>query len=353
MKHDGISILLTVFLITAAAPADVDVENERAENFTLSAYARIRFSEFGGALVMPDRSFGIESAGLTADFDITDNTEGQLQLEIRPDDIFLKDCYILWEPLDLIGLKVGRFKKPFCLNTLTSTWDLQAIDHSITHRELSDLLYSDRDIGSVLILNPESDFLPVCTFGVFNGSPDAQNQDNEIQYAGRAEFELPWDIILGADLTSLRFGEENLETPDGYICSARQKAMGGDLQFETELGREFSLLLRGEFIRGDNWSAADVIAGDDPPEFQTWWFTGGVSWKTDKPSLESISASFSIASWKPDRTDDIREDEYVFTVNVDTGTPLSVKAAMVNHRPHNIIFEEDRTDYILEVALDL
>lgn len=353
MKHAGIHILLTVFLITAAAWADIDVENERAENFTLSAYARIRFSEFGGALVMPNRSFGVESAGLTADFDITDNTEGQLQLEIRPDDIFLKDCYILWEPFDFLGVQAGRFKKPFCLNTLTSTWNLQAIDHSITHRELSNLLYSDRDIGSVLILDPESDFLPVCTFGVFNGSPDAQNQDNEIQYAGRAEFELPWDIILGADLTSIRFGKEDEYSVEGYICSARQKAIGGDLQFETELGRDFSLLMRGEFIRGDNWSAADVINGVDPPVFQTWWFTGGVSWKTDKPSLERISASFSMASWKPDITDDNREDELVFTVSVDTGTPLTVKAAMVNHRPHNIIFEENRTDYILEVALDL
>ena len=353
MKYAGTRILLTVLIVTAAALADVDVENDNAENFTLSVYARIRFSEFGGALVIPDRSFGIESAGLTADFDITDNTEGQLQLEIRPDDIFLKDCYILWEPLNLIGLQAGRFKKPFCLNTLTSTWDLQAIDHSITHRELTDLLYSGRDIGSVLILDPESEFLPVCTFCIFNGSPDAINQDNEIQYAGRAEFELPCDIIVGADLTSLRFGEENLETVDGYICSARQTAMGVDLQFETELGRDFSLLMRGEFIRGDNWAAADIINGEDPPEFQTWWFTGGVTWKTGKASLDNISASLSMGSWEPDRSVGSREDELVMTLSVDTGTPVTFRAAMAAHRPHNIMFEENRTDYILEAALDL
>ena len=353
MKYAGIRILLTVFLITAAPLADVDVENERAENFTLSAYARIRFSEFGGALIMPDKSFEIQSAGLSADFDINDNINGQLQLEIRPDDIFLKDCYILWEPIDFLGVQAGRFKKPFCLNTLTSTWDLQAIDHSITHAELSDLLYSNRDIGSVLILDPESEFLPLVTFGIFNGSPNAQNQDNEIQYSGRAEFELPWDIILGADFTSLRFGEEDEYSVEGYIYSAKQIAMGGDLQFETELGRDFSLLLRGEFIRGDNWAAVNVIAGDDPPEFQTWWFTGGVTWKTDKPSLESISASLSMGSWEPDRSMNSREDEFTFTVSFDTGSPVTIRAAMVNHRPHNIIFEQNRTDYILEAALDL
>ncbi|MEN8209921.1 MAG: hypothetical protein ABFR50_11800, partial [Candidatus Fermentibacteria bacterium] len=79
MKHAGIRFLLITLLITSYALADVDVENERAENFTLSAYARVRFSEFGGALTMPDKSFGIQSAGLTADFEIIDNTEGQLQ----------------------------------------------------------------------------------------------------------------------------------------------------------------------------------------------------------------------------------------------------------------------------------
>ena len=353
MKYAGTRILLTVLIVTAAALADVDVENDNAENFTLSVYARIRFSEFGGALVIPDRSFGIESAGLTADFDITDNTEGQLQLEIRPDDIFLKDCYILWEPFDFLGAQAGRFKKPFCLNTLTSTWDLQAIDHSITHRELSDLLYSGRDIGSVLILDPRFEYLPTCTFGIFNGSPDALIQNNEIQYAGRAEFELPYDIVVGADLTSLRLGEEDEFSVEGYSFSPRQTAMGADLQFETELGKDFLFLIRGEFVRGDNWPLANVIEGDVPPEFQTWWFTGGITFETDKPSLESISASLSMGSWEPDRSVGSREDELVITLSVDTGTPVTFRAAMAAHRPHNIMFEEDRTDYILEAALDL
>ncbi len=353
MKHAGIRILLTVFITITAAHADIDIENDMAENFTLSVYARIRFSDFGGALVIPDRTFSIESAGLTADFDITNNTEGQLQLEVKPDEIFLKDCFILWEPFDFLGVQAGKFKKPFCLNTITSTWDLQAIDHSITHRELKDLVYSGRDIGSVFIVNPDITGSPELSIGIFNGSPDSLNQDNEIQYVGRAEFELPWNIIVGADLTTLRFGEENEYSVEGYICSAKQIAMGGDLEFAAELSRDFSLLIRGEFIRGDNWALADVIEGDDPPEFQTWWFTSGIAWKTDKPSLESISASISMASWEPDRSVGSREDELIFTLSFDTGCPLTVRAAMVNHRPHNIIFEQNRTDYILEAALDL
>ncbi len=353
MKYTGIRLVLMVFLIAAAAMADVDVENDNAESFTLSAYARIRFSEFGGALVIPDRSFRIESAGITADFRITDDIDGQLQIETRPDDIYLKDCYLLWEPIDILAIRAGRFKKPFCLNTLTSTWNLLSIDHSITHSQLSDLLYSGRDVGSVFIVDPDITGLPVLSLGIFNGSPDGINQNNEIQYVGRAEFNIPLDITIGADLSVLRFGEESLSAVDGYICSARQTAFGGDLQFVNEFAKDLTLLIRSEFIRGDNWAEADVIHGDTAPGFQTWWCTAGITWETGKPSLESISASVSIASWKADRETDSREDEMVFTISIDTGTPITIKAAAVNHRPHNILLEDNSTDYILEAALDL
>ncbi len=353
MKYSTALALVLTILMATTVSADVDVENENADRFTLSAYARVRYSQFGGALTIPDRSFSIESAGLTADFDIDDNLNGQLQLEIKPDEIFLKDCYILWEPYRMIELQAGQFKKPFCLNTITSTWNLQAIDHSITHRELSDLLYSGRDIGVTGVLNADPVWIPRLSLGVFNGSPDALNQDNEIQYVGRAEFDLPLGIMIGADLSTLRFGKEDPESVDGYTCSARQKAMGADLQLNIEINRDFSFLLRSEYLRGDNWQMVDVIEGVDPPEFQTWWVTGGITWKTDKPAVDNISASVSMASWQPDRSVDSREDELTLTFDIDTGTPLSIRAAVVNHRPHNIIFEENHTDYILELALDI
>ncbi len=353
MKYSTALTLVLTVLISAAVSADVDVENANADTFILSAYARVRFSEFGGALTIPDRSFSIESAGLTADFDMDDNLSGQLQLEIIPDEIFLKDCYILWEPFNTVGLQAGQFKKPFCLNTITSTWNLQAIDHSITHRELSDLLYSGRDIGVTGMLNPDPVWLPTLSLGVFNGSPDGLNQDNEIQYVGRAEFDLPLGIMVGADLSALRFGEQDPESVDGYTCSARQKAMGVDLQLGIEINKDFAFLLRSEYLRGDNWQMVNVIEGVDPPEFQTWWITGGITWETDKPVLESISTSVSMASWEPDRSTDTREDELTITINFDTGTPVCVRAAFVDHRPHNMLFEEKHSDYILEVTLDI
>ncbi len=347
------TLLALILIATSMAYADVDVENGRADSFTLSAYARVRLEQYGGALEIPDRSFSIESAGLTADFKIDNNLDGQLQIETTPEDIFVKDCYINWSPFDLIEVRAGRFKKPFCLNALLSRWDLQSIDHSIGKGELDDLLYSGRDIGTTVRVKPEQQWLPEVTLGLFNGSPDWLNQDNEPQYVARFLFRLPLDVDLGANLTSMRFGELDLSSASGYSVSARQIAFGGDLSFEADITKDVSLTARGELIRGDNWDMADVISGEDPPQFQTWWFTGGVTWNTDKPSLQSVTLSASMSSWQPDRTDDSREDELTFTMSLDTGTPVTLNAAMVNHKPRNMMFQEDRTDYILEAAMEL
>lgn len=353
VSRSRLAMVLTLLLASLPAAADVDVENGEADSFILSAYARIRYSELGGALTVPDRTFGLESAGLTADFTVTDQVEGQLQVETTSEQVSLKDCWLLWEPCRYGGLQAGLFKKPFCLNTLTSTWDLQSIDHSITHRELTDLLYSGRDLGAVVLADFRSDYLPDLFLGVFNGSSDPLNQDNELQYAARMEMKLPWDVTVGADLTALRFGEPDMESVSGYIVSARQKAYGADIQAEIDVSDDLSVLVRGELIRGDNWALADVVHGADAPSFQTWWTTAGITWKTDAPSLDAVSVSFSMASWKADRTLTSREDEFTVTLGLDTGSPVSVQLAAVGHRPVNLTGESNRTDYVAEITLDL
>jgi hypothetical protein len=346
-------VLLTVVLIAGQAAADIDVENGEAESFLLSAYARVRYSEFGGPLTVPDRSFTIESAGLTADLTVTDEVDGQLQIEARPGEIFLKDCFLRWEPFPYAGLQAGQFKKPFCLNAMTGTWDLQSIDHSITDRKLYDLLYSGRDLGAELRVSPGIRYVPELSLGVFNGSADPENQDSELQYAARMEVDFPYSITLGVDATMLRFGEPDIESVSGYTVSARQQAIGADLQFETDISDRFSTVLMGELIRGDNWAEADVVHGADAPSFQTWWVTGGLTWKTHTPALKAVSASVCMASWRPDRSLSSREDELTVTLGFDTGTPVSVQMAAVRHLPNDIPAESDRTDYLLEMALDL
>ncbi|OPL20102.1 MAG: hypothetical protein AVO35_01210 [Candidatus Aegiribacteria sp. MLS_C] len=344
---------ILALLAASVCVADVDVENGNAESFTLSAYLKVRFGQFGGSLEVPDRSFMVESAGLSADFRVTGNTEGQLQLETRPEDIYVKDCFIEWQPLNELGLTLGRFKKPFCLNTMLSRWDLQSIDHFAGDGELEDLLYSGRDIGAMIVVSPGIDPLPEISLGVFNGSPDFENQDNEVQYAVRALFRLPMDIELGAGLTSLRFGETDLSSVEGYVVSSRQMAYGADLQFSRDLSGDFSMMMRGEYIRGDNWDLANVMAGDPAPDFQTWWCTAGITWLTWRPSIRSITASVSYGSWKPDRNEASREDELTVTLELDTGSPFTVSAAAVSHRPSEMLFEEERMDYLLEAAVDL
>lgn len=345
--------LLVILVVCGITYADVDVENDRADSFTLSAYARIRYTEFGGVLTVPEKSFSIESAGLTADFVIDDGLEGQFQLEARPGEVFVKDCFLLWEPLDNAGLRVGRFKKPFCLNTLTGSWDLLSIDHSISHRELTDLLYSGRDIGATLLIDPKIELVPELILGLFNGSPDPLNQDNDLQYAARLEWALPAGIDLGAGLSMLRLGETDVEEVSGYITSPRQVAWGVDLRFDIDIVKDLAFLLDGEYVRGDNWDLADVVHGANAPIFETWWLTGGFAWKTDTPVVNELVGSVSIASWKPDASLEPREDEFTVTLGFNTSTPVSVRMAVLSYRPHEMMLAEKTTDYLVELLLDL
>lgn len=345
--------LLALFLAASPAAADIDVENGEAETFTLSAYARIRYSELGGPLTIPDRSFGIESAGLTAGFTLRGGFDGQLQIETLPGEVFLKDCFLDWAALPWASLRAGQFKKPFCLNTLTSTWDLHAIDHALTDRQLEDLLYAGRDIGTQLSLDPGVDGVPELSLGIFNGSVEPENQDSELQYAARLEADLPYGITLGVDATMLRFGAPDAESVSGYVVSSRQQAAGADIRVEADVTDRLSLVLLGELVRGDNWEEADVVHGADAPSFQTWWVTGGAAWSTLTPALKTVSASIGYASWRSDRSLSSKEDELTVTLGFDTGSPVSVMVAAVRHLPRDLPMETERTDYLLEMALDL
>jgi len=345
--------IILPLLCAGGASADIDVENGEAESFSLSAYARIRYTEFGGPLTVPDRTFTIESAGLSADFEIADALEGQLQVETVPGEVFLKDCFLRWSPLTWADLRAGQFKKPFCLNTMTSTWDLLSFDHAITDRELEDLLYSGRDIGAGLGLDPGMDFVPELTLGVFNGSGDPENQDDELQYAARMEVELPAGFALGADASMLRFGEPDPESVTGYSVSSRQNALGVDLSFGADVTHSLSAAFQGEYVLGDNWAEADVVHGAGAPSFRTWWAALGLALETDAPAVEEVSLSVCMASWKPDDALPAREDELSVSLGIDTGTPVSLVTAVLCHMPEDMPSEIDRTDYVLEMALDL
>ncbi|MBD3278685.1 MAG: hypothetical protein GF388_10320, partial [Candidatus Aegiribacteria sp.] len=285
-----LTVLVLLFLAPVVVKADVDVENDEADSFTFSTYARIRYNQYGGEMEVPNRSFVIESAGFTADYTIDSSADGQLQIETTPEEVYVKDCFLDWRPTEFLECRMGQFKKPFCLNSILSRWDLMAIDHSVASDEVEDLLYAGRDIGSVFTVNTNRDWFPEIAFGVFNGSDSWKNQNNEIQYSARAVFELPMNFVLGGDYTSLRLGEMDQGSITGYSVSRRLNAWSGDLQFEADLSTDLTLLTRCEMLQGDNWKDADVITEEDCPAFRAWWFTTAVTLRTAIPALESVTA---------------------------------------------------------------
>ena len=267
--------LLALLAVHAAAQTDLTTDN--ALDLELEGYVYLRYTVFGQEGSIPDDAFELRRAGLKADFDLSASLGGQLQLETRTDEIFLKDCYVEWEPADYAGLALGLFKKPFCLNTLNGSWDLYSPEHSLGHGELSDLYYAGRDLGAMLSLRPYGPAeLMLCVSN--GGPPELEPEDREIQYTARAEAELPGSVTLGLNGSRLRLGQEDPESVEGYDCSDPQMAWGMDLRWSRPLGSRTEIGLAAEYLEADNWSEAEVLEGAAAPLLKDIWGRGRLTW---------------------------------------------------------------------------
>jgi len=267
--------LLALLAVQAAAQAGLTTDN--ALDLELEGYVYLRYTAYGQEGSIPDDAFELRRAGLKADFDLSSSLGGQLQVETRTDEIYLKDCYAEWEPADAAGLTLGLFKTPFCLNTLSGSWDLYSPEHSLSDAELSDLYYAGRDLGAMLTVRP---YGPVeIMFCVSNGSPpELEPEDRELQYTARAEAEIPGNVTLGLNGSRLRLGQEDPQSVEGYECSGPQTAWGVDARWSRPLGSRMEAGLSAEYIEADNWWEADVLEGAEAPLLKDLWGRGRLTW---------------------------------------------------------------------------
>ncbi len=345
--------LFVILLVPVCASATVDVENTNAEAFTLSCNLFMRYTVYGELNVIPDEAFSLRRASLSAEFTLSDNLDGELQIETRPTEIYLKDCFLNWEPANWAGLKAGQFKKPFGLNTLTSSWNLLTLDHSLVHWMATDLNYSGRDLGLEVTLSPSGQYLPVLTVGVFNGSAlGIEKDNNENQYVARCLFSLPGGIELGGGLSSIRLGEPDPAVPSGYSSSTRQWCKGADISFAGNVTNDLEILAVAEYVKGPNWMLVDVIAGEEAPDFSSFWASIGGVWRLrNVPGLRSLEAYLSYDTIRPE-SDDAEETLISPIIGVWFSRSIRVRFGACIHTFENMFAMEDYTDYILEAAVN-
>ncbi|MFO7950493.1 MAG: hypothetical protein R6U36_09010 [Candidatus Fermentibacteraceae bacterium] len=264
-------------LLAASAAARTDVTTDNALDLDLEGYVYLRYGVYGQEGSIPDDAFELRRAGLKTDFALSSNLGGQLQVETRTDEIYLKDCYAEWEPADRVGLTLGLFKVPFCLNTLNGAWDLYSPEHSLGHGELSDLYYAGRDLGAMLSISPYGPAeLMLCVSN--GGPPEPEPEDRELQYTARAEAEIPGNVTLGLSGSRLRLGQEDPQSVEGYESSDPQMAWGVDARLSRPLSNRVEAGLTAEYLEADNWLEAEVLEGAEAPIMKDIWARGRLTW---------------------------------------------------------------------------
>jgi hypothetical protein len=161
--------------------------------------------EFGGRVYFRDTLTGvdiggddtwiddktIDSARVFAVFRPNERTRMDLEVDFAGDQAELKDTFVRYQPVPILELTGGRFKRPVSFIGLESTWDLPRIDRGL----LAELRVEDRRLlfaggrgdGFAAKLEPDAPLRPELTF-VVHQSALAEELVLEITEAGQDLF---------------------------------------------------------------------------------------------------------------------------------------------------------------------
>ncbi|MCD4707767.1 MAG: hypothetical protein K8S62_08510 [Candidatus Sabulitectum sp.] len=353
-------VLIVFLLMAQGAMADIDVENNFSEKFMLGGYIDAGFSELGYYNAVPSREFSIRRSGFELNAEFAETLKAELKVEVRPDDIFLKNAFIRWDPAPWSRARAGQFKRETLLGGNLSFWNLNMLDRPLVYDLCENLTYAGRDLGFDLRIDLPS-FSGVelrGTAGVFNGDERAEERtDNELLYTFRGEIKIPSiDLTLGASAASHRQGEENSIEPSGYAVSARQNAFSADISLDFEISNWYDVSFASEMSTGDNWKNVDVLAGETAPEFLGYWGTFTAfyhPWNVQGIKTISFTASYDKLTANTDLDNEHSRMSIIGAVYPSDN--LRLRFGGILNRISSIqsgIFTEDKyTDFIAEVGL--
>ncbi|MFO7627403.1 MAG: hypothetical protein R6V62_09115 [Candidatus Fermentibacteraceae bacterium] len=313
----------------------------------LSGQVFARYEMQGEPACGPAGEFLIKRASITAESELGSNLSVELELETRPDEVYLKDCFISWSPLDYLDLTLGQFKKPFCLATDKSNWNMLSIQRPLTHDIVSDLGYSGRSPGFMLEVSVPVFLRTTLSAGVFNGP----GTESEKMYAALLSVEPFADIVLGGAVSLLRLGEYDPAQPSGYIASEGMTAFSGYINAEHKVTSSTTLMLDAEYVSGRNWEEADVVYGEIPPGFRSYWVSGAFKRRLrDVPGIRSLEAGLSWSVSTPET--DVSRSERVLAPMVGLGITSSARlrfSVVSTSFPGGA--QDGFTDYLTELAV--
>ena len=162
--------------------------------FKLSGYAQAEYTAQDVGL----DGFSIHRARLTLSGDITNKIRFKFQVDLTKSPLLL-DAAVEVAFHEAASLRVGQFKVPFGMESLTSSSDLDTIDRSQAVSKLApgfDLGASGRDIGALLFGKIS---ILEYSLGVFNGAGiNKTDTNNDKDFAGRVVIRPFSFLSLGA-----------------------------------------------------------------------------------------------------------------------------------------------------------
>jgi hypothetical protein len=350
-------LFITVLIISSlTASAAVDVENSLSQAFSINGYVDARFVQFGEYNAVPSRGFSIRRAGIETEADITANFKADVKIEMSPDNIFLKDALVEWNPFDFARGRFGQFRRATLLGGELSTWNLPLMDRPLVYDLREDLAYCGRDLGADLEIA-----LPVFhgvqmtgTAGVFNGDKRGDERtDSELLYSFRGVADiLPAGVSLGCSAISHRLGEANSLEPDGYTSSARLFAFSGDISIEHDFSNWYGASLMAEYSTGDNWEYSDVLAGEDPPSFSGLWGSLTASYHPwNVHAIRTVSLTIGYDELKENTDLDMLHRKTSVIGAVYPTENLRLRFGGIRNTIDGLFADDEYTDLLLEASV--
>jgi phosphate-selective porin len=240
-KLSGAAAIFIAVLIWAHPVAWADQQNAAAvtasQAFKLSGYAQAEYTAQDVGL----DGFSVHRARLTLSGDITNKIRFKLQVDLAKSPLLL-DAAIEVAFHDAASLRVGQFKVPFSMESLTPGSDLDTIDRSQAVSKLApgfDIGASGRDIG-VLAFGKIS--ILEYSVGIFNGAGiNKTDTNNEKDLAGRVVIRPFSFLSLGAS----------------YYDGSYSESASAPPQVRDRVGFEGAVLygalsLKGEFLQAED-----------------------------------------------------------------------------------------------------
>ncbi len=350
-------VLIFVFLAVQVASADIDVENSLSEKFNVSGYIDAGFTEWGSYNAIPSREFSIRRSGFELSAEFVETLKAEIKVEVRPDDIFLKDAVIRWDPADWARTRVGQFKRKTLLGGNLGLWNLNMFDRPLVYDFCKDLTYAGRDMGLDLRVDlPRFSGIELRgTAGVFNGDERGDERtDNELLYSFRGEMKISSiDLTIGGSAVSHRQGIENQSVPEGYSVSARRKAFSADISMDYEISNWYSLSASAEMAAGDNWSSCDIVSDTLPtPKFKGFWgtFTAAYHpWNVQGIKTIALTMGYDMLNANTDLDYDHSRMSIIGTVYPSDN--IRLRFGGVRNCVSGILSDDKYTDFTAEVGL--